>query len=111
MEDHITSDRDLLVTFLTNLRSWYEPVLFSDKREQASVDKTLLGIIDEVWVRLSVCLHILHSLSSLHTGYQLLGCHVRNVAQERLAKGGAEYRLQSGAPVLAAHAPPPRTNH
>ena len=55
MENHITSDKDLVGTFLTNLRSRYKPVLVPDKQHQASEEKTSLGIIDEV----SVCLSIL----------------------------------------------------
>ena len=58
MENHITSDRDLVGTFLTNLRSWYNLVLFSDKQDQASEEKTSLGIIDEVSVCLSIHLLI-----------------------------------------------------
>ena len=48
METHITTERDLLVTFLTNMRSWYATGLFDKYRSKASEDGTVLGIIDEV---------------------------------------------------------------
>ena len=48
METHINTERDLLVTFLTNIRSWYAAGLFDRNRSKASEDGTVLGIIDEV---------------------------------------------------------------
>ena len=48
METHITTERDLLVTFLTNVRSWYATGLCDKNRSKASEDGTVLGIIDEV---------------------------------------------------------------
>ena len=49
MEAYITSERDMVVTFLSNLRSWYSEFLF-EKQHSAKVseDGTLLGVIDEV---------------------------------------------------------------
>ena len=49
MEAYITSERDMVVTFLANLRSWYAEFLFDKLSSvKASEEGTVLGVIDEV---------------------------------------------------------------
>ena len=57
MEEHITSQEDLLLMLLPNIRLWYTTFFSSDKHNWASRDRTRQGIIDEVSILLSSFIH------------------------------------------------------
>ena len=51
MEAYITSERDMVVTFLANTRSCYAEFLFEKQlSSKTSEEGTVLGVIDEVCI-------------------------------------------------------------
>ena len=84
MEAYITSERDIVVTFLGNLRSWYSEFLFERQLNvKASEDGTLLGVIDEVTILYGT---IVSGFWYMLLGYQLYGYGNWNMEQERMEK-------------------------
>ena len=57
MEDHITSEKDLLEIHLPNIRLWYTTSISSDNPYQSSKGRNLMRITDEVsGTHLPICL-------------------------------------------------------